>query len=199
MIKENYNLAFKRKLQRMRPIASDDTVKILEICDKEPRLHLVRDVIRILANTGIRNSELLALRISHVDISGGRMTIVEGRKTPAVRTLPLRPKTLAAITSLHSMNPESPFVLGKFPSRRMRIVIARLNSMWPRLSDDRLLLHRVRINFACRLMCAGIPIGVVSYCLGRRDISRLFGRLALSPDERLDIVRRNLERFVDEL
>jgi integrase len=199
MIKENYNLAFKRKLQRMRPIASDDIVKILEICDKEPRLHLVRDVIRILANTGIRNSELLALRISHVDISGGWMTIVEGRKTPAVRTLPLRPKTLAAIRSLHSMDPESLFVLGKFPSRRMRIVIARLNSMWPRLSDDRLLLHRVRINFACRLMSQGIPIGVMSYCLGGRSRSRLFERLNLSPEEKINVVRRNLERFTDEL
>jgi integrase len=182
-----------------RPISSGDLVGILETCDKDPKLHLVRDVIRILANTGIRNSELVALRISDVDISGCWVTIVEGRKTPAIRKLPLRPKTIAAIDSLHSMNPESPLVLGEFPNRRMRIVIARLRSMWPRLSDDRLLLHRVRINFACRLMSQGIPVGVVSYCLGHRSRSRLFERLGLSSEERLNIVRRNLERFTDEL
>jgi integrase len=199
MIKENYNLAFKRQLHKLRPISSSDIAEILETCEKNPRLHLVRDIVRILANTGLRNSELASLRISQVDIIGRWVTIVEGRKAPAIRKIPLGPKTIVAIASLHSMNPESPFVLGEFPNRRMRIVIARLRSMWPRLTHDRLLLHRVRINFACRLMCAGIPIGVVSYCLGCRDISRLFGRLALSPDERLDIVRRNLERFVDEL
>jgi integrase len=199
MIKQNYKLANKRQLERLCPISSDDIVKILETCNKDVRLQLVRDVIRVLANTGIRNSELQALRISDVDIAGGWVTIVNGRKTPAVRTLPLRPKTLDAITSLHSMNPESSFVLGDFPCRRTRIVIARLRSMWPRLSDDRLLLHRVRINFACRLMANGIPIGVISYCLGRLSLSRLCRGLDLSPEEKLNVVRRNLERFTNEL
>src|ERR1700720_1626240 len=138
MIKENYNLAFKRQLHKLRPISSSDIAEILETCEKNPRLHLVRDIVRMLANTGLRNSELASLRISQVDIIGRWVTIVEGGKAPAIRKIPLGAKTIAAIASLHSMNPVSPFVLGEFPNRRMRIVIARLRSMLPRLSHDRL-------------------------------------------------------------
>jgi integrase len=198
MIKQNFKLAFRAQFQQIRLMSTAEIREILAKCEMEPKLHLVGDVVRVIANTGIRNSELMSLRMSDVDITGGWLTI-KGRKVPFARKVPLRPKTIAAIISLHKRNPESVFVLGEFPIRRMRIVIALLWLVWPRQSNGRSLLLSVRLNFKYRLMSAGIPSGVVRYCAGSRDPSSLLSDMSLTPEEWFDIVRRNLERFLEEL
>ena len=63
--------------------------EILAKCEIDPKLHLVRDVVRVVANTGIRNLELASLRMSDVDITGGWMAI-KGRKVLFTRKVPLR-------------------------------------------------------------------------------------------------------------
>ena len=70
MVRKNYNRALKQQFRRPCLISSDDIVGILETSDKDPKFHEVCDVIRILASTRIRKSQLLAFRISDVDIIG---------------------------------------------------------------------------------------------------------------------------------
>jgi integrase len=199
MIKENFNPAMRRRVKELRPASSEEISQILEACETLPKLHLVRDVVRILANTGIRNSELMSLRMSDVDLDAGWLTVSSGSKASWRRSIPLRPKTIAAIKSLHRLNQESERVLGDFPLRRMRYVVARLRPMWPKLPRGRLVLYSLRLNFVCRLMAAGIPASVVRYCLGHRDLSNIVWNGPPSPEEKLQIVRRNLERFLAEL
>ena len=172
--------------------------EILAKCEMDPKLHLVRDVVRVVANTGIRNLELASLRMSDVDITGGWMAI-KGRKVLFTRKVPLRPKTIAAIVSLHSRNPESPFVLGEFPILRMRIVIASLRLVWPRHSHGRCLLLSVRMSFTYRLMHAGISSWVVRYCEGHQDLSLSASKMPLTPEDWLYILQQTREMFPEEL
>ena len=198
MIKQNFKGAFQAQLQEIRHMSTAEIGEILAKCEMEPKLHLVRDVVRVVANTGILNSELASLRMSDVDITGGWMAI-KGRKVPFTRKVPLRPKTIAAIVSLHSRNPESPFVLGEFPTLRMRIVIASLRLVWPRHSHGRFLLLSVRMSFTYRLMHAGISSGVVRYCAGHQDSSWFASKMPLTPEDWLYILRQTRELFPEEL
>lgn len=198
MIKQKFKRAFQAQLQEIRHMSTAEIGEILAKCEMDPKLHLVRDVVRVVANTGIRNLELASLRMSDVDITGGWMAI-KGRKVLFTRKVPLRPKTIAAIVSLHSRNPESPFVLGEFPILRMRIVIASLRLVWPRHSHGRILLLSVRMSFTYRLMHAGISSRVVRYCAGHQDLSLSASKMPLTPEDWLYILRQTRELFPEEL
>jgi hypothetical protein len=47
-------------------------------------------------------------------------------------------------------------------------------------------------------MSSGIPLGIVKYYVGRQDYVLVFGRLSFTPEQKLAIIRRDLERFVPE-
>jgi integrase len=200
MIKENYRSAFSKRLTQFRTLTTEEIQQIIEACDAHLDLHLVRDIVRVVANTGMSNSELSSLLLSDIDFERNCLLAGKDRKSArAGRLLPLRSKTIASLASLHRLNPESPFVLGEFPRRRFTYVVARLRSTFPHLWRGRSVMNSVRRNFMCRLLSAGIPIGVVRYCLAHRDLSWVVRGSPLKSEQRLDIVRRNLERFTEEL
>ena len=47
-------------------------------------------------------------------------------------------------------------------------------------------------------MSSGIPLGIVKYYVGRQDLVLVFGRLSLTQEQKLAIIRRDLESFVPE-
>ena len=84
-------------------LAGDSLAKLLEHV-KEP----YRTMVSLIAATGLRIGELLALRWSALDLDGGtlavRESVFEGTFQPpktqkAVRTIPLGPHAIAALTS----------------------------------------------------------------------------------------------------
>lgn len=56
----------------------------------------------------------------------------------------------------------------------------------------------VNLRRGCRIMSSGIPLGIVKYYVGRQDFVLVFGRLSLTPEQKLAIIRRDLESFVPE-
>ena len=188
------------RLEHCEPAPTEMIQKIIETCDADPYLHPVRDIIRVIANTGLWNSEFSALRISNVDCNRKWLFAVQGRAFKcAHRALPLQGKTLHSLMSLHAMNHESVFVLGDHPTRRFKFVVKRLQSMFPDLSRGRLIMHPVRMNFVSRLYSAGIPLSIVNYCMGRHNRTMLMAKLSLTNEEKLEILRRNIEKFLPEL
>lgn len=156
MIKENYRSAFSKRLTQFRTLTTEEIQQIIEACDAHLDLHLVRDIVRVVANTGMSNSELSSLPLSDIDFERNCLLAGKGRKSArAGRLLPLRSKTIASLASLH----------------RFTYVVAKLRSTFPHLWRGRSVMNSVRRNFMCRLLSAGLPIGVVRYCLAHRDLS----------------------------
>lgn len=120
MIKQNYRLTLQNRLKLM-PRASDEGIRrIISIGDADPQLHVVRDVVRIIANLGLHNSELAALKFTDIDFEGEWIFVGRDRKAScAQHVLPLRTKVKEALISLHARCPESFFVLGNDPLRRI--------------------------------------------------------------------------------
>jgi integrase len=179
---------------------TEEIQQILKTCDAHPDLHLVRDIVRVVANTGMKNCELSSLLVSNIDYGGRWLLTSEGvRPRYAKRFLPLRSRTLESLTCLRQLNPQSSLVLGDSPRGRFDCVVEGLRSRFPNVARGRLLVYSVRMNFAFRLMSSGIPLGIVKYCLGHQDLTMLFGKLSLTPEQKLEIIRRDLESFVPEL
>jgi len=55
------------------------------------------------------------------------------------------------------------------------------------------------MNFQRRLICAGVPLSVGKYWLGHHDLIHMLPSMALSSDQKLQIVRSNIENFMIEL
>jgi integrase len=200
VIKENYRLTLAKRAERVRPVSTDTVQKIIELTDAETALHLVRDVIRIVANTGLMNCELLPLRITDIDEERKRIAVGQARaRRCAQRILPVRQKTLESIFSLHQMHPESQFIFGDVPRYPFTRVIDLLRLRFPDVALGRLFLYSIRMNFVHRLILAGVPLGVAKYWLGQHDLLHMMPSLGLSGDQKLEIVRRNIENFMIEL
>jgi integrase len=195
-----HNTKFRQKLVRMEPAATDDIREVLSRCAGCTDLQVPEFVIRVIANTGLGNSEFMSLQVSDIDSDGGWLHIGRPRgKYVGGRILPLRPKTISALLTLHRLNPQSEFVLGDSPRTRFDQMIRKLRVVAPQFARTRLWTYSIRMNFACRLMSAGIPSGLVKYCLGHRTKGDPFGVSILTPEQKLQVIRRTLECFLEEL
>jgi len=199
MIKENYRLAIQNRIKRIAPASDEEILELLAMCDADPHLHTVRDVVRIIANLGLHNSEFAALRRTDIDFEGDSIFVGRDRKAwYAARVLPLRPKVKGALISLHALNPESSMVLGDRPLRRICAVSQTVRAIYPELSRGRLTMYSVRNNFVRRLYSSGIPFSAAKYCLGICGESQMLRHLPHSREVKREILRRNLENFLPE-
>lgn len=195
-----HNTKFRHTLARIKPAATDDIRDVISRCEGHMDLQVPRCVTRVIANTGLRNSEFMSLRISDIDPDGKWLTISHPRGMyVGTRVLPLRPKTLEALLSLHHMNPQSELVLGVSPRTRFDQTIRKLKVVAPGLARTRLWTYSLRQNFAYRLISAGIPSGITKYCLGHRIEGDPFGISLLTREQKRQVLRRNIERFIEEL
>jgi|GEM_PF-5585505 len=195
-----HNTKFRKTIQRMKPASTDDIRKVLSLCESHPDLQIPGYVTRVIANTGLRNCELMCLRVSDIESDEGWLHIGHPRGMHVGnRVLPLRPKTLSALLSLHRLNPQSEFVFGDSPRTRFDQTIRKLRTVAPQFMHTRLWTYSIRLNFSSRLLSAGIHSGIAKYCLGYRSKGDPFGALPLTHEQRLQVIRRYIERFLEEL
>lgn len=184
----------------MEPASTDDICKIISRCEDDPKLQVLRNLVRVIANTGLRNGEFASLRESDIDPAGTLLHVGRPRTiASSMRMLPLRPRTYAALVSLHILNPESEFVLGDCPRTRFDYMIRKLKIIAPQFARAGLWTYSIRLNYESRLISAGIPMGIVKYLLGRESLRDSLGELSLTDEQKVQIVRRSVERFLQEL
>lgn len=189
----------RKKFECLNPGSTDDIRSIILSCDADPRLQTVGNMVRVIANTGLRNREFAELRISDIDPAGFLYIRRARSASLPPRIIPIRPKTHMALLALHQLNPESEFVLGNNPRARLEFMIRNLKVVAPTFGRIPRRTHSIRANFSYRLMSAGIPAGTVKYVLGLESLRNSIQQLVLTPEERMQIVRRTLERFIEEL
>jgi integrase len=189
-----------KRVERMQPAATDDLREIISHCENNPDLQVLGHMVRVISNTGLLNGEFGSLRRTDIDPAGVWLYVGRRRTVASPeRALPIRPRTYAALVSLHQLNPESEFVLGGSPRTRFDYMIRKLKIVAPQLARTRLWSCSIRLNFECRLISAGIPMGVVKYVLGRESLRSSLGELTLTHEQRMQVARRSLERFLEEL
>lgn len=135
---------------RQRVITEEEYQAVLDVCEDGEA-----DIIKLLANTGLRSSELLSLELSNISPDLKFLRIVgKGRKA---RTIPLN-KTCRKILSNpinFSKNRNSLYALCKKLSLLAKIPVAGP--------------HSYRHFFATRLIQQGVSLTKVSKILGHAD------------------------------
>jgi integrase len=200
VIKENYWITLGKRAEKIRAVSTETVQNIIGVCEEEPDLHFVGDVIRIVANTGLMNCELLPLRMSDVNATDKWIAVGTLRaRQHANRVVPLRPKTMKSIASLHQMHSTAEFILGDEPQNQLRRVLDNLRLRFPHVARGRLVMYSIRMNFWQRLISSGVPLSIAKYLLGHHGLLQTMPALRLTDDQKLEIVRRNIDNFLIEL
>lgn len=156
-----------RRTPSPRVLSTEQVDRILTLVEADPHLHITRDVVRILLETGIRSGELRNLRVSDVDIANNRLYI-SGTKTKG-RCVPLTLSALNALQSLHSQHPSSAFVLGEGSSRVLRRASLTFREFAGQIGAAGHSLHSLRRFFAMRLAAGGVNPMILARLMGNSN------------------------------
>lgn len=148
---------------------------IIGAADTDPHLHIAHDMILILSETGLRAGELRGLRVSDIDIENNRLSI-SGGKTEG-HYIPLTPRALNALRSLHAQHPNSAFVLGEEARRVLRHMSLTFSKIAGQIGAAGHTVHSLRHLFAKRMGSGGVDriilarlMGISNPCMTLRDV-----------------------------
>jgi integrase len=193
-----FNTQYWGKLKHLNPASTEDILSFLKAHHDTRSSQVAQNLVRVVANTGLRYRELENLKLSDVDFEKGWVVVHQQSRHGPHRWLPIRQKTATAVQSLHALNPQSIYVLGDHPHTRFDQTIRTLRRT-PRLRRGDVWLHGFRANFIHRLMSVRITNDIVRYCLGYQSLDTCLHGLSLTDEQKLQVIRRSVERFLDEL
>ena len=162
-------------------IAGERLAKLLKHLD-EPH----RTMVSLIAATGLRIGELLALRWSALDLDGGnlavRESVFEGKFQPpktqtAVRTIPLGPHAVAALKSHRervSRRTSTDLVFGNRngdPLRESKLLTKMLQPAAETVGLGRVTWHQFRHIHSSLLNDLKVPVKITQEQLGHASVS----------------------------
>lgn len=128
-------------------------------------------VWRLMANTGMRRTEALQLRVRNVHIAAGHVDIVstteERTKSGKWRRVPLTEGATIALEALISANGKTGYVLPRVTSVHLsRNFAANCKSL--NLAGS---LHSLRHTYAAHLVMAGVPLRTLQVLMGHASFA----------------------------
>jgi|GEM_PF-153251 excisionase family DNA binding protein len=161
-----------------RILTEDEEVRL-----KDASYPVLRSVICVALNTGMRHGEILNLRWNQVDLERSAVT-VERTKSGRPRTIPLNPPLLEELLSLRRQNGHSPYLFPNADSGKpLRSMRTSFRAACRRAGISGLRFHDLRHTFGSRLVEKGVDIETVRSLLGHSSIA-ITQRYVHSTDER---------------
>lgn len=124
------------------------------------------DVWRLLANTGMRRTEALQLRVERVDLASGHIDVVSTSKARTKsgkwRRIPLSDAAKEAATRLIERYGETGYLLPRItPESLSRAFLRNVKSL--KLGGS---IHSLRHTYAAHLVMAGVPLRTLQVLMG---------------------------------
>lgn len=164
----------------------DDIGRLIRTANSHERTQPVGDLAYIVTSTGFRMGELENLRVT--DIVAGLVRI-ESKYFPVTRYLPLSPRAIQSLASLHARFPASDLVFGDRSRAYLQGLAARLRSLAGKIGTEDIRLYSLRRavleHFRC-LVKTDHEERVIQYVIG-------LGNSALDSSESKLDVETNLE------
>jgi integrase len=153
--------------QRPVPFLSSEDVASLLAATRDERFAVL---LRILADTGLRRSEALALEWTDIDFAR-RCVLVRESKNRRPRQVELTDAALHALRSLAAQrtvtsSAERSFVWPEWQRRGPQGVSSRFKTVARRAGHPTLRLHDLRHGFCSRLAQAGVPLPTIAALAG---------------------------------
>jgi len=183
-------------------LSADECTALLRAAERQSSaLFAFRDraILSLLVFTGLRRSELLALRLSSVDLGEGTLRVESGKGRKA-RLLPLAHQLLAALRDWVEVRPECAhdFLFTSQATKPLgrKGLMGTLARALQRASINgkRITLHTLRHSFACLMLQNGCDLFSLSQLLGhtRLDTTATYLHVNL-PDLRRAVAKHPLD------
>lgn len=153
-----------------RYLTHDEEVRLLDV-SKEYLNGQMHDIIVIALNTGLRQSEILHLQWSNIDLFRKVLTI-EKTKNNEPRTIPLNETVYGILKTRSRVVQMSGYVLTTASGRPIlrRNLMREFYKALKKAQIDNFRFHDLRHTFATRLVQAGVDVYTVAKLLGHRDL-----------------------------
>jgi site-specific recombinase XerD len=161
------------------PFTPDEVQGLLDACDRidnpNPR-EIARARLRARAALlamlygGLRISDVVALRRSHLDRKTGRLFLRQMEKTNQPLYVRLHPDAIAALDALPVEHSDYCFWNGEAKASTIAGSIRRTFECLSRMTGIRAHPHRCRDTFACEMLLKGVDLRTVSQLLGHVSI-----------------------------
>ena len=148
------------------------------------------DLVRLMAYSGLRAGEVVALRVEDVDLSTGKIHVRHNAPTIAGRIVEGTPKTAASLRTVQIVpqlreilerrteGRASPALIFHAPTNSasfLRIENMRRDTRWPelvsRLGLDGMTVHHLRHTFASLARASGADLTMVQKLMGHASIT----------------------------
>jgi integrase len=161
------DVARAKEPQRPVPFVSGEDVGRLIAESRDARFGAL---VRVLADTGLRRSEALALEGRDVDLRRHCLVVRES-KNRRPRQVELTGATLEAFQMLADQRPATPIkgpdmVWPEWTGKRAQAVSSRFRTISKRVGGQYLRLHDLRHGFCSRLAQAGVPLATIAALAG---------------------------------
>ena len=180
-----------------RNLSDDQIARIVQTANANPKLRDLRDIVQLLADTGLRRSELAVLPWSGVDVAKSSIFVLSSMSRYGGRYVPFGSSVAGALESLRQRRPGSELVLGDDASRLLRRCALQLKSLTAEIGIPDAGLHAFRRAAILRGFASGIAIHTLAAIYGY-SAPTLTARHYLNSAaqaEHLDRIRKSLDSW----
>jgi integrase len=163
------NLGVPRRDERV--LSADEEIKLLATCD-QVRSRLLRPLVVLALNSGMRRGELLSLEWSRVDFDQRAIRITNAKSSAGNRVIPMN-TTVHTLLSGLAKGKTSPLVFpgNGTPGEKLLDLKKGFKKAVQRAGIQPIRFHDLRHSFATRLVRAGADIITVQQLLGHSKIT----------------------------
>lgn len=166
---------------------SDERQSFLAVAARNPRVE-IRAFCAILAHTGCRVSEALALTATSLDLAGGFVAIrclKKRTKVTVVREVPLPPDLICALRKFIDLNPTDTNRIWPWSRSRAWQIVKEVMREAGVINGPHATPKGLRHGFGLHAIRCGVPINLVQRWLGHASINTTAIYLqAMGPEER---------------
>jgi len=154
-----------------RVLSTGEEIKLLAACDRV-RSRLLRPLVVLALNTGMRRGELLGLEWSRVDLDRRMIRILNAKSEAGKRDIPMN-ATVHSLLSDLAKRATSPLVFpsNRKPGEKLLDLKKGFKKAVQLAGISHIRFHDMRHSFATRLIRAGVDIITVQKLLGHSKIT----------------------------
>ena len=175
---------------RLRYLKPEEIKTLLQACSEH-----VRPIVVTALNTGMRRSEVLTLKWSHVDLENRKVTVVNTKNNES-RVIPINRTLYQELLSLAQKSKKGAHVFSGRDGNPFKDVKKSFSSALKKAGIEDFRFHDLRHTFGSHLAMKGVNPRTIQQVMGHKEIKMTMRYSHLSPEYVQEAVEK-LDNLLD--